>query len=161
MDPFDEYSDAQIWAALERCEMRTAVEQLVEGGGKGEGADALLAAVAEYGENLSQGQRQLVCMARALLRRARILILDEATSAVDNETEAAIQRSMERIAQDRTTIVIAHRLSTIRGADRILVLDEGGVVEQGRHEQLIEHGGLYAQLWGVQTGDRGNAASAG
>ena len=82
-----------------------------------------------------------------------ILILDEATSAVDNETEAAIQRSMERIAHDRTTIVIAHRLSTIRGADRILVLDHGQVVEHGRHEELVANGGLYAQLWGVQTGE--------
>ena len=117
--------------------------------------------VGERGQKLSGGQRQRVSIARAVMKDPPILILDEATSAVDNETEAAIQRSMERIAQDRTTIVIAHRLSTIRGADRILVLDEGGVVEQGRHEQLIEQGGLYAQLWGVQTGDRGNAASAG
>ena len=109
--------------------------------------------VGERGQKLSGGQRQRVSIARAVMKDPAILILDEATSAVDNETEAAIQRSMERIAHDRTTIVIAHRLSTIRGADRILVLDHGQVVEHGRHEQLVANGGLYAQLWGVQTGE--------
>jgi len=111
--------------------------------------------VGERGQKLSGGQRQRVSIARAVMKDPPILILDEATSAVDNETEAAIQRSMERIAQDRTTVVIAHRLSTIRSADRILVLDRGEVVEQGHHEQLVDQGGLYAQLWGVQTGARG------
>lgn len=82
------------------------------------------------------------------------MILDEATSAVDNETEAAIQRSMERIAADRTTIVIAHRLSTVRNADRIVVLERGRVVEEGRHDDLVARGGVYAQLWAVQTGER-------
>jgi ATP-binding cassette subfamily B protein len=82
------------------------------------------------------------------------LILDEATSAVDNETEAAIQRSLERIAIGRTTIVIAHRLSTVRNADRIFVLEQGVLREQGRHEELIEANGIYASLWRVQTGER-------
>ncbi len=82
-----------------------------------------------------------------------MLILDEATSAVDNETEAALQRSIERISRDRTTIVIAHRLSTVRRADRILVLEGGRVVEDGNHESLVEQNGVYARLWSVQTGD--------
>ena len=115
--------------------------------------------VGERGQKLSGGQRQRVSIARAVLKDPPILILDEATSAVDNETEAAIQRSMERIAVDRTTIVIAHRLSTVRSADRILVLDEGHVVESGRHEELVDRGGLYAQLWAVQTGERSAAAT--
>ena len=80
-------------------------------------------------------------------------MLDEATSAVDNETEAALQRSIERISRDRTTIVIAHRLSTVRHADRILVLEEGKVVEDGRHEDLLKLNGVYARLWSVQTGE--------
>jgi ABC-type multidrug transport system fused ATPase/permease subunit len=138
MDPFDEYSDAQIWAALERCEMRTAVEQLVEGGGKGEGADALLAAVAEYGENLSQGQRQLVCMARALLRRARILILDEATSAVDYATDAKIQRMIRTAFAGCTILVIAHRINTIADSDQILVLGDGRLLESGPPATLLQ-----------------------
>ncbi|MGD2017865.1 MAG: ABC transporter ATP-binding protein [Planctomycetota bacterium] len=116
--------------------------------------------VGERGQKLSGGQRQRVSIARAVMKDPPILILDEATSAVDNETEAAIQRSMERLAQDRTTIVIAHRLSTVRGADRILVLDGGEVVEQGRHEDLVERGGLYAQLWRVQTGEQGEPAGS-
>ena len=109
--------------------------------------------VGERGQKLSGGQRQRVSIARAVLKDPPVLVLDEATSAVDNETEAAIQRSMERIAEGRTTIVIAHRLSTIRNADRILVLSEGSVVESGKHEELLAQAGLYAQLWSVQTGE--------
>jgi ATP-binding cassette subfamily B protein len=109
--------------------------------------------VGEGGHRLSGGQRQRVAIARAVLKDAPLLILDEATSAVDNETEAALQRSIERISRDRTTIVIAHRLSTVRRADRILVLEEGRVVEDGNHESLVEQNGVYARLWSVQTGD--------
>ena len=83
-----------------------------------------------------------------------MLILDEATSAVDNETEALIQRSLEKIAIGRTTIVIAHRLSTIRNADRIFVLEHGKLKEEGKHDELVAEGGIYARLWGVQTGKR-------
>ena len=109
--------------------------------------------VGEGGHRLSGGQRQRVAIARAVLKDAPLLVLDEATSAVDNETEAALQRSIERISRDRTTIVIAHRLSTVRHADRILVLEEGKVVEDGRHEDLLKLNGVYARLWSVQTGE--------
>jgi len=91
-------------------------------------------------------------LARALLKDPPILILDEATSAVDNETEAAIQRSLGHIARSRTTLVIAHRLSTIVSADHILVLDQGRIVESGTHKELLAAGGLYAGFWAVQTG---------
>lgn len=110
--------------------------------------------VGERGQKLSGGQRQRLSIARAVLKNPPVLILDEATSSVDNETEAAIQRSLERIAIDRTTIVIAHRLSTVRNAHRIFVLDKGVLREQGRHEELIAANGLYAALWRVQTGER-------
>jgi ATP-binding cassette subfamily B protein len=108
--------------------------------------------VGERGQKLSGGQRQRVSIARAVLKDPAILVLDEATSSVDNETEAAIQRSLEKISIDRTTIVIAHRLSTVRNADHIYVMDAGRVVEVGHHDDLLARDGLYAALWRVQTG---------
>jgi ATP-binding cassette subfamily B protein len=109
--------------------------------------------VGERGQKLSGGQRQRISIARAILAEPAILVLDEATSAVDNETEAAIQRSLQRVAHQRTMLVIAHRLSTIRQADRIFVLDRGKVVEEGGHDDLVALGGVYAALWRVQTGE--------
>ena len=108
--------------------------------------------VGERGQKLSGGQRQRVAIARAILKNPPILILDEATSAVDNETEAAIQKSLEKITKNRTTIAIAHRLSTIRNADCIYVMEYGKVVEQGTHEELIAQQGIYTGLWRVQEG---------
>lgn len=108
--------------------------------------------VGEDGHRLSGGQRQRLAIARAVLKDAPILVLDEATSNVDNETEAALQRSIEKLSRDRTTIIIAHRLSTVRNADRIAVLDSGGITEMGSHDELIQLSGLYSRLWAVQTG---------
>ncbi|MBW4563214.1 MAG: ABC transporter ATP-binding protein/permease [Mojavia pulchra JT2-VF2] len=110
--------------------------------------------VGERGQKLSGGQRQRIAIARAVLKNPPILILDEATSAVDNETEAAIQRSLERITVNRTTIAIAHRLSTIRNANCIYVMEHGKLVEFGTHEQLLEQDGIYTSLWRVQSGLR-------
>ncbi|MHC4939349.1 MAG: ABC transporter ATP-binding protein [Planctomycetota bacterium] len=115
--------------------------------------------VGERGQKLSGGQRQRVSIARAVLKDPPILVLDEATSSVDNETEAAIQRSLERISIGRTTLVIAHRLSTIRHADRIYVMDRGEVREIGTHEELIGSDGIYASLWAVQTGEHPGSLS--
>ncbi|ERG99680.1 MAG: ABC-type multidrug transport system, ATPase and permease component [Haloquadratum sp. J07HQX50] len=109
--------------------------------------------IGERGVKLSGGQRQRLSIARAILRDPDILILDEATSDVDTETEMLIQRSLDRLTADRTTFAIAHRLSTIRDADRIVVLDDGEIVERGNHEKLLAEGGLYAHLWGVQAGE--------
>ncbi|MFW9777374.1 MAG: ABC transporter ATP-binding protein [Candidatus Heimdallarchaeota archaeon] len=108
--------------------------------------------VGERGQKLSGGQRQRIAIARAVLKDPPILVLDEATSSVDNETEAAIQKSLEKIIVGRTTVIIAHRLSTIRNADRIFVLENGGIVERGTHPELVMNGGIYASLWRVQTG---------
>tara|TARA_B100000519_G_scaffold63835_1_gene54271 strand:+ start:748 stop:2481 length:1734 start_codon:yes stop_codon:yes gene_type:complete len=108
--------------------------------------------VGEGGHRLSGGQRQRLAIARAVLKDAPVLILDEATSAVDNETEAALQRSISKISSDRTAIIIAHRLSTIRNAERIIVLENGNVIEDGTHEDLVEKQGTYARMWAVQTG---------
>ena len=108
--------------------------------------------VGEDGHRLSGGQRQRLAIARAVLKDAPILVLDEATSNVDNETEAALQRSIEKLSKNRTTIIIAHRLSTVRNADRIAVLDSGGISEMGSHDELVQLSGLYSRLWAVQTG---------
>ena len=110
--------------------------------------------IGEGGHKLSGGQRQRLSIARAVLKNAPILVLDEATSSVDNETEEALQKSLAVISKDRTTIVIAHRLSTIRHSDSIMVLDEGKVVESGSHDELLENKAQYARLWNVQTGKR-------
>jgi ATP-binding cassette subfamily B protein len=110
--------------------------------------------IGERGQKLSGGQKQRLSLARALLKNPSLLILDEATSAVDNETEAAIQRSLKEIVKGRTTIIIAHRLSTVIDADRIYVLSKGKIREQGSHRELVENGaiGIYRHLWQVQTG---------
>lgn len=114
--------------------------------------------VGERGQRLSGGQRQRIALARAILKDAPILVLDEATAAVDNETEAAIQRSLLQITANRTTLVIAHRLSTVRHADHIVVLEHGRIVQQGRHDALLQKGGAYAELWRVQAGLRPDEA---
>ncbi|TKX56606.1 ABC transporter ATP-binding protein [Halorubrum sp. SS7] len=109
--------------------------------------------IGERGVKLSGGQRQRLAIARVVLQDPAILILDEATSAVDTETEMLIQRSLDRLAADRTTFVIAHRLSTVTDADTALVLEDGEVVERGTHDELLAADGLYAKLWGVQAGE--------
>ncbi|MDV2077272.1 ABC transporter ATP-binding protein [Marinobacter xestospongiae] len=136
-------SDADIVAAARTAEAWEFIEQLPDG------LDTL---VGERGVRLSGGQRQRLSLARALLKDPAILILDEATSAVDNETEAAIQRSLRHIRHNRTVIVIAHRLSTIVDADTIAVIDGGKVAETGDHSSLLAEDGLYAAQWRVQTG---------
>jgi ATP-binding cassette, subfamily B, bacterial len=139
-----EASDAALRAAAELAEAHEFVNELPQG---------YDTPVGERGVRLSGGQRQRLTIARALVRNPAILVLDEATSAVDNETEAAIQRSLMRVLHERTSIVIAHRLSTIRHADRIHVLHDGVVAEAGTHEELLALGGRYAALWAVQTGE--------
>ena len=144
-------TDDETRAAAELAEAAEFIEAMPQG------YDTV---VGERGQKLSGGQRQRLSIARAILRDPPVLVLDEATSAVDNETEAAIQRSLARVSRDRTTIVIAHRLSTIRHADRIHVLHAGEVVEAGTHDELVAADGRYATLWKVQTGEIAPDAAA-
>src|SRR5690606_8461334 len=108
--------------------------------------------VGERGVKLSGGQRQRIAIARVLLKNAPILVLDDATSALDPEVEAAIQSQLDHLMQGKTVIAIAHRLSTIAAMDRLVVLDRGRIIEEGTHAELIEKGGVYAQLWARQSG---------
>ncbi len=106
----------------------------------------------ERGVKLSGGQRQRIALARAILKNAPILVLDEATSALDSEVEAEIEKALAKVMEGKTVLAIAHRLSTIARMDRIVVLDEGRIVEEGTHQELLEKGGIYARFWSRQSG---------
>ena len=144
-----EASDEQIWQAARDANAEEFLRDLPQG------LDTFLG---EDGARLSGGQRQRMAIARALLRDAPILLLDEATSALDAESERLVQDALDRLMSSRTTLVIAHRLATVRAADRIVVMDKGRIVEQGRHDTLSRAGGLYARLAALQF-DEGAFAS--
>ena len=139
-------TDEQVYEASRIAEAISFIDNLPEGWSTD---------IGEGGHRLSGGQRQRIAIARAVLKDAPVLVLDEATSNVDNETEAALKRSIGLISKGRTTLIIAHRLSTVRNADMIAVLGDGGITETGTHESLLESGGLYSRLWAVQTGEPG------
>ena len=139
-----------------------ATQDGIEGAAKGAAIDRFIASlpegygsmVGERGLKLSGGEKQRVAIARTLLKNPPILVLDEATSALDSRTEQAIQETLDRVAETRTTIMIAHRLSTIVNAQQIVVLDQGRVAERGTHEELLDNGGLYADLWYRQAAEQ-------
>ncbi|NBT92580.1 MAG: ATP-binding cassette domain-containing protein, partial [Betaproteobacteria bacterium] len=141
-------SDAAIAEAARAAEATEFIEKLPLG---------FATRLGERGQKLSGGQRQRLALARAIFKNPKVLILDEATSAVDNETEAAIQRSLAVVSQGRTTIVIAHRLSTVRQAHCIHLMEAGRIVESGTHDELLAAQGGYAALWRLQTGERAQA----
>ncbi|WP_041599060.1 ABC transporter ATP-binding protein [Hahella chejuensis] len=141
-------TEEEMIAAAKKAEAHDFIQTLSDPQGR-RGYDAQ---VGERGVKLSGGQRQRIAIARVLLKDAPILILDEATSALDSEAEAAIQRSLYELMEGKTVIAIAHRLSTIAAMDRLIVLDDGAIIEQGSHQDLINNGGIYAQLWAHQTG---------
>ncbi|GLR12057.1 putative ABC transporter ATP-binding protein [Chitinimonas prasina] len=141
-------SDEQMIAAARRAEAHEFIELLTDPKGR----TAYEAHVGERGVKLSGGQRQRVAIARVMLKDAPILLLDEATSALDSEVEAAIQSSLYRLMEGKTVVAIAHRLSTIAAMDRLIVMDEGRIVEQGSHAELLAQGGLYVRLWAHQSG---------
>ena len=141
-------SDAEMIDAAKRAEAHEFIQQLRDADGN-TGYDAQ---VGERGVKLSGGQRQRIAIARVLLKDAPILVLDEATSALDSEVEAAIQSSLYQLMEGKTVIAIAHRLSTIAAMDRLVVMDEGRIIETGSHRELLDHEGIYAKLWARQTG---------
>jgi ATP-binding cassette subfamily B protein len=135
------YTLAEIQSAAERTNVASFIEDLPQG---------YNTQLRERGTNLSGGQKQLLAFARAAIRNPKILVLDEATASLDVGTESLIQDALDHLLQDRTAIIIAHRLSTIKNVDRILVLKQGQLVEQGSHEELLQQGGLYAGLYQLQ-----------
>jgi ATP-binding cassette subfamily B multidrug efflux pump len=141
-------SEAEMRAAARRAEAHEFILGLSDPTGR-HGYDAH---VGERGVKLSGGQRQRIAIARVMLKNAPILLLDEATSALDSEVEAAIQSSLYTLMEGKTVVAIAHRLSTIAAMDRLIVLDQGRIVEQGDHASLLAQGGLYARLWAHQSG---------
>ncbi len=139
-----EANETEIWAAARRAHLEDFIRA------QPGGLDTL---IGERGVKLSGGQKQRLAIARMFLKNPPILILDEATSALDTETERIIQQSLAELSEGRTTLVIAHRLATIRNADRIIVVTEDGITEQGGHRELIEAGGMYSRLHNAQFGD--------
>jgi len=143
-----EATEDEIIRAAKLAEVDQFLPQLVDPKGN-RGYDAL---VGERGVKLSGGQRQRIAIARVILKDAPILVLDEATSALDSEVEQAIQSQLEQLMESKTVIAIAHRLSTIAAMDRLVVMDQGRIIEQGTHKELLEQDGLYAKLWARQSG---------
>jgi ABC-type multidrug transport system fused ATPase/permease subunit len=141
-------SEEEMYVAAHRAEAHEFIESLIDS----QGRKAYDAHVGERGATLSGGQRQRIAIARVILKNAPILVLDEATSALDSEVEMAIQRTLYGLMEGKTVLAIAHRLSTIAAMDRLIILDEGVIVEQGKHKMLLKTGGLYAQLWAHQSG---------
>jgi ATP-binding cassette subfamily B multidrug efflux pump len=141
-------TESDMFSAAQRAEAESFILGLRDLKGR-TGFDAH---VGERGVKLSGGQRQRIAIARVMLKDAPILLLDEATSALDSEVESAIQRSLYRLMEGKTVVAIAHRLSTIAAMDRLIVLDQGRIIEQGDHETLLSQGGLYALLWAHQSG---------
>ena len=145
IDPFSEYSDQDLWTALGEVQLKTLVEDL---------PGQLEFKLKESGTNLSVGERQLVCLARALVQKSKIIIMDEATANVDFKTDRLIQKVIHDTFKDSTVLTIAHRLNTIMDYDRVLVLDGGRVVEFDEPEVLIRKGGLFAEMIRSQTQKR-------
>ncbi|MEM0910425.1 MAG: ATP-binding cassette domain-containing protein, partial [Pseudomonadota bacterium] len=144
----EDATEEEMIAAAKQAEAHEFIQLLSDAKGRS-GYDAH---VGERGVKLSGGQRQRIAIARVMLKNAPILLLDEATSALDSEVEVAIQEGLTQIMQDKTVLAIAHRLSTIAQMDRLLVLDNGKIVESGSHQELLASGGIYAKLWAHQTG---------
>jgi ATP-binding cassette subfamily B protein len=144
-------SEDEVYAAARAAQLDSFIRRLPAG---------YETQVGERGLKLSGGEKQRVAIARALLKNPPILIFDEATSALDSKTEQAIQEQLDLAAQGRTSLIIAHRLSTVMKADQILVLDQGRVVEQGSHQELLAAGGAYAQMWALQMEESAEVAEA-